>query len=152
MNQPIARQAIWEISRGDYLLSTDPARLDLPLILRFLTDESYWARGMTMERLVRALKGSLPIGIYDAEGRQAAFGRLVTDYTVFAYLRDVFVLPEHRGRGLASWLALTIRQHPELRGVTSWLLATQDAQAVYEKAGYRPVPHPERYMSVPKAD
>lgn len=84
------------------------------------------------------------------EGTTTGFARLVTDYTVFAYLRDVFVLPDHRGRGLAGWLARAIRTHPGLAGVQTWMLATRDAHAVHERAGFRPVPHPECYMSVPK--
>jgi len=70
---------------------------------------------------------------------------------VFAYLRDVFTLPHHRGKGLATWIATAVREHPELVTVSSWMLATRDAQAVYEKAGYRAVPHPEYYMSLQEA-
>ncbi|UWU30862.1 GNAT family N-acetyltransferase (plasmid) [Rhizobium sp. WSM1274] len=141
---------VFEASRNGYRLSTDRARLDLATVHRFLTDDSYWAHGMTLDQLQRALEHSLPIGIYAEDGSPAAFGRVVTDYAVFAYLRDVFTLPAHRGKGLACWLAKEIRNHPELASVTSWMLATRDAHAVYEKAGYRPAPHPEYYMTVPK--
>lgn len=132
-----------------YTLTTDRTRLDPPAILRFLTQDSYWASDMTLPRLERALAGSLPMVVLDPEGRMAGFARLVTDYAVFAYLRDVFTLPQHRGKGLAAWLAVQIRQHPDLAQVSSWMLATRDAHAVYARAGYAPVPHPEWYMKIP---
>jgi GNAT superfamily N-acetyltransferase len=132
------------------MLSTDPARLDLDEILNFLTRESYWGKSMTLPRLSRALENSLPIGVYAPSGSLAGFARVVTDYAVFAYLRDVFVLPEHRGQGLATWIATVVREHPELTGVTTWMLATRDAQEIYERAGFRRAPHPEWYMTVPR--
>lgn len=130
-----------------YVLTTDRAALDPELIHDFLSREAYWIKDMSRDRLDRALAGSLPMAVLAPDGTMAGFARLVTDYTVFAYLRDVFTLPAHRGRGLATWLALTIRSHPELSGVSTWMLATRDAHGVYARAGYRPVPHPERYMT-----
>ncbi|EPR07824.1 GCN5 family acetyltransferase [Agrobacterium sp. TS43] len=142
--------AIFEITRDGYVLSTDPARVDFDLVHGFLARDSYWAQGMTADRLKRALSHSLPVGVYAPDGSMAAFARLVTDYAVFGYLRDVFTVEDHRGRGLASWIATEIRTHPELSTVSSWMLATRDAHGVYEKAGYRAAPHPEYYMTVPK--
>ncbi|RRN71761.1 GNAT family N-acetyltransferase [Agrobacterium deltaense] len=142
--------AIFEITRDGYVLSTDPARVDFDLVHGFLARDSYWAQGMTADRLKRALSHSLPVGVYAPDGSMAAFARLVTDYAVFGYLRDVFTVEDHRGRGLASWTATEIRKHPELSTVSSWMLATRDAHGVYEKAGYRAAPHPEYYMTVPK--
>ena len=142
--------AIFEITRDGYVLSTDPARLDFDLVHGFLARDSYWAQGMTADRLKRALSHSLPVGVYAPDGSMAAFARLVTDYAVFGYLRDVFTVEDHRGSGLASWIATEIRKHPELSTVSSWMLATRDAHGVYEKAGYRAAPHPEYYMTVPK--
>lgn len=135
-----------------YRLTTDRAAIDLDLVGRFLAEEAYWSKGMTRADLERALAGSLPMAVLAPTGEMVGFARLVTDYTVFAYLRDVFTLRAHRGRGLAAWLAETIRSHPELASVRSWMLATRDAHSIYERAGYRRVPHPEYYMSVPKAD
>jgi hypothetical protein len=139
-----------EWHRNGYCLSTDRSRLDIGRIHAFLANESYWAKGLPRETLERALEGSLPMAIHAPDGSLAGFARLVTDYTIFAYLRDVFVLREHRGKGLATWLAVAIREHPALATVSTWMLATKDAHAVYERAGYRPVPHPEYYMSIPK--
>lgn len=134
--------------RGGYTLSSERSRLDLGAIHRFLREDSYWAKGLDLNRLERALAASLPFGVYAPDGSLAAFARVVTDFALFAYLRDVFTLPAHRGRGLASWLARDIRDHPELAGITSWMLATRDAHAVYEKAGFRRAPEPENYMKL----
>ncbi|AMY70443.1 GNAT family N-acetyltransferase [Frigidibacter mobilis] len=148
MIHPFAPQT-WTRADG-YALSTDRSRINVDVVERFLAEEAYWTDGLPRPVLERALAGSLPMGIYAPDGAMAGFGRLVTDCAVFAYLRDVFVLPDHRGRGLAPWLALTIRSHPGLATVTSWMLATRDAHAVYARAGYAPVPHPEYYMTVPR--
>lgn len=137
--------------RDGYRLTTDRARIDVDAVHAFLAEESYWARGMARDRLERALAGSMPMAILAPDGSLAGFARLVTDYAVFAYLRDVFVCPAHRGRGLAVWLATVIRTHPDLAGIGTWMLATADAHAVYARAGYRTDPHPERYMRVPPA-
>ncbi|MDR3517497.1 MAG: GNAT family N-acetyltransferase [Azospirillaceae bacterium] len=151
MTPPPRASRLFEAHFQDYTLSTDRGRIDPVGVHRFLAEHSYWARGITLELVVRALEGSLPIGVFAADGTLAAFGRVVTDYAVFAYLRDVFCLPQHRGRGLASWLARDIRDHPDLATVSSWMLGTQDAHAVYERAGYRRAPHPDWYMTVPKS-
>lgn len=139
----------WTHADG-YELSTDRARIDLEVVERFLAEEAYWTRGLSRPLLERALTNSLPLGIYAPDGAMVGFGRLITDFTVFAYVRDMFVLPAHRGKGLATWVAQEIRSHPELATVTTWMLATRDAHAVYARAGYAPVPHPEYFMRVPK--
>lgn len=136
----------WHREDG-YVLTTDRSRLDLDVIHGFLSGEAYWSAGMSRSLLERALSASLPMAVLAPDGSIAGFARLVTDYTVFAYLRDVFTLPQHRGRGLAAWLALTIRSHPELVSISNWMLATRDAHGVYARAGYQPVPHPEWYMT-----
>ena len=146
----LADLPVFEAEHKGYTLSTDRDRLDVDRIHRYLAEESYWARGLGRALFERALAGSLPVAIYAPNGELATFARLVTDLAVFAYLRDVFTLPEHRGQGLATFLAQAIRAHPELKTVNSWMLATRDAHGVYTKAGYAPVPHPEYYMSIRK--
>lgn len=146
----LADLPVFEAEHKGYTLSTDRDRLDVDRIHRYLAEESYWARGLDRALFERALAGSLPVAIYAPNGELATFARLVTDLAVFAYLRDVFTLPEHRGQGLATFLAQAIRAHPELKTVNSWMLATRDAHGVYTKAGYAPVPHPEYYMSIRK--
>jgi GNAT superfamily N-acetyltransferase len=136
--------------RDGYRLTTDRTLIDIDAVLAFLVYDSYWARSMTRAKLERALAGSLPMALIAPDGSLAGFARIVTDCAVFAYLRDVFVLPAHRGRGLAAWIATAVRTHPELAEIDTWMLATADAQTVYARAGYRPDPHPERYMRVPR--
>jgi GNAT superfamily N-acetyltransferase len=148
----LADLPVFEAEHNGYTLSTDRARLDVDRIHRYLAEESYWAHGLERALFERALAGSLPVAIYAPNGELATFARVVTDLAVFAYLRDVFTLPEHRGQGLATFLAQAIRTHPELKTVSSWMLATRDAHAVYARAGFEPVPHPEYYMSIRKSN
>jgi GNAT superfamily N-acetyltransferase len=121
-----------------YEISTDPARLDVDAILRYLAEESYWARGRTRESLERAMAHSLNFGLYVPGGALAGFARVVSDRSTFAYLCDVFVLDEHRGRGLGVRLVEAVLGHPELEGVRSWHLGTADAHGLYERFGFAP--------------
>ena len=133
-----------EWMRDGYSISTDPNRLDLEVIHRFLT-ESYWAAGIPMETVKRSIEYSLPFGLFKAD-RQVGFARVVTDYATFAYVADVFVLEEHRGEGLSKWLMEVIVSHPELQGLRRWMLATRDAHGLYRKYGFEVVKQPERWM------
>ena len=136
---------IKEYSRGRYVISTDRARLDLSMIHDFLTNSSYWAVGRKMEIVKRSIEHSLPFGLYDNE-RQIGFARVVTDYATFAWLADVFVLEEARGKGLGTWLVEVILAHPELQGFRRWTLATKDAHEIYRKFGFSELKRPERWM------
>jgi len=143
--------AVFEVTREDgYCISDARQMLDIEFIHRYLADEAYWSAGLPRQTLERALSGSLPFGIYDGDGVQVGFARVVTDGAIFAYLRDVFVVEAHRGRGLATWLARVMQTHPALADVRSWLLATRDAHEVYRRAGFESVPHPEWYMRIRK--
>jgi GNAT superfamily N-acetyltransferase len=133
------------MSLGPYLISTDPARLDLDAIFAYLSGRSYWARGRPRDQIVRGIENSLPFGVY-RDGRQVGFARIVTDYATFAWLADVFVLDSERGRGVGKWLVETIVSHPELREVRRWLLATRDAQELYRRFGFREIEQPQFYM------
>jgi N-acetylglutamate synthase-like GNAT family acetyltransferase len=130
--------------RGRYVVSTDPASLDLDVIHGFLT-ASYWAAGISRERVQRSIEGSMPFGIYE-DGRQVGFARVISDLTTFAYLADVFVVPEARGQGLSVWLMECIVAHPDLQGLRRWFLATRDAHGLYAKFGFGPLVNPERMM------
>lgn len=125
-----------EWTRGEYTVSDDRARLDFEVIHEFLSRESYWARGRSRERVERSLANSLPFGLY-RDGRQVGFARVVTDYTTFAWLADVFVLDAERGRDLGVWLVECVLAHPELQEVRRWLLATRDAEELYRRFGFR---------------
>jgi GNAT superfamily N-acetyltransferase len=141
-----------EWRRGEYTISTDPARLDLGVIHAFLDRESYWAQGVTRERVARSVEHSLPFGLYDASGAQAGFARVVTDFTIFAWLCDVFVLEPHRGRGLGVWLVETALSHPELQSLRQWLLGTEDAHGLYSRFGFEPPDNPRRYLRIRRSE
>ena len=115
-------------------IDTDRMRLDFRVIHGFLT-QSHWASGIPMAMVERAVAGSLPFGLY-RDGRQVGFARVVTDGATFAYLADVFVLPEERRKGLGRWLVESILGHPGLQGLRRWLLGTRDAQGLYGKVGF----------------
>ncbi len=132
--------------REGYTISTDRARLDRAAIHGFLQD-SYWAKGIPREVVDKSIHNSLCFGLYDGEA-QVGFARVITDFATFAYLADVFVLPSHRGRGLAVWLMEIIRAHPELRGLRRWVLATRDAHALYQKSGFQKLEDPGRFMEI----
>jgi GNAT superfamily N-acetyltransferase len=124
--------------RDGYEISTDPARLDRTAIWRFLRTSYWWPDDVEIERVEQAIENSqLVFALFDPEGRQAGFARVVTDRTRFAWLADVFVLEEHRGRGLGVWLVQTVLEHPDLRGVRI-VLGTADAHGLYERFGFRP--------------
>jgi GNAT superfamily N-acetyltransferase len=139
-----------EWRRGEYSISTDRERLDHAEIHAFLR-ESYWSPGIPREVVDRSIKSSLPFGIYDGP-RQVGFARVITDYATFAYLADVYVLPTHRGRGLARWLMEVIHAHPELQGLRRWMLVTRDAQGLYRRAGWREVENCSRFMEIVDRD
>ncbi|MEU2661171.1 GNAT family N-acetyltransferase [Micromonospora sp. NBC_01740] len=141
---------MFTLTRDDgYLLSTDPARIDLGLVHHWLCTDAYWALGRDRETVARAFAGSVPFGVYrPGDGRQVAVARVVTDHTTFAWLCDVYVDPGERGRGLGTWLAGAIRDHLAELGVRRILLATADAHAVYAKVGFAPMTDPHRWMQL----
>lgn len=136
--------AYLEVQRGQFTISTDPARLDLRAVADMLT-RAYWAKGRTREVIARYVQHSLTFGLYDGT-RQIGLARVVSDYTTFAWLCDVFVHEDYRGRGLGVWLMETVHAHPDLQGLRRWLLATRDAHGLYEKFGWKPLANPERWM------
>lgn len=138
------RSLEWKHPRGDFEISTDPSRIDVLFVHRFLT-ASYWAHGIPEETVRRSIEGSLCFGIYRGE-RQVGFARAISDYATFAYLADVFVVEEFRGRGLAMWLMQCIMEHPELQGLRRWSLVTRDAHSLYRKFGFRELSVPDRWM------
>ena len=135
----------WQLD--EYTISTDPARLDLDLIVGFLQQQSYWARNRSRAEIERSLEHSLVFGLYRGE-RQIGFARVVTDYTIFAYVCDVFLLENERGQGLGQWLMRTMQTHPELESLRRWVLTTQDAHGMYAQTGFVPLKNPERWMQI----
>lgn len=129
----------------DFTISTDKSRLDVPLIHQYLSESSYWAQNIPLVTVQRSIDYSLCFGVYDQDA-QIGFARVITDQATFAYLADVFVLPDYRGQGVSKQLVETISQWPDLQGLRRWVLATLDAHALYEKFGFTPLSHPERFM------
>ena len=136
---------------GEFTISTDRSRLQLDVIQAFMSEESYWAKSRTLEQTRTAIENSICFGVYEGE-RQIGFARVVSDQATFAYLGDVFILNEFRGRGLSKWLMETIVSHPDLQGLRRWLLATRDAHGLYSQFGFGPLRFPERWMERPAPD
>lgn len=134
-----------EWRRGDYVISTDRARLDLSVIHDYLSNSSYWATGRSIETIRRSIEHSLNFGLYQGE-RQIGFARVITDYATFAWLADVFILDSFRGQGLGTWMMKVIIEHPELQQFRRWVLATKDAHELYRKFGFTELTRPERWM------
>ena len=131
---------------ADVAIRTEREALDVDVIHGFLT-RSYWAGGISREKVARSLEGSLCFGLF-VDGRQAGFARVISDRTTFAYLCDVFVLEEFRGRGLGKRLIAAVRAHPELAGLRRFLLSTRDAHGLYEPFGFRCVSEPRKFMEI----
>ena len=136
-----------EQRRDNYLLSTDPSKLDRDVVFNFLTHDSYWARGRSRDVFDRSIVNSLNFGIYFGN-MQIGFARVVTDRATFGWICDVFVIPAQRGKGLASWMIESIQQHPDLQGLRSIFLATRDAHSLYAKFGFKPLEDPSRFMMI----
>jgi GNAT superfamily N-acetyltransferase len=131
---------------GPYVVTTDRSRLDLEVIHQFLT-HSYWAEGIPREVVARSLDNSLCFGVFQGK-EQVGFARVISDFSTYAYLADVFILPEHRGRGVGKFLLRSIVEHARLQGLRRWTLATRDAHRLYAQFGFRALAHPETFMEI----
>ena len=137
---------IFENRRGHFLISTDPALLQVDVIHNFLSNTSYWAHGRPLKVVKTSIENSLCFGVY-ADGKQVGFARIVTDYATFAWLCDVFILPEQRGHGLGKWLVDCVVAHPAMAALKRMVLATQDAHELYRRYGdFETLPNPEYWM------
>lgn len=147
----------YERRQDDFTVSTDPHRLNLDAIHAALT-RMYWSEGIPKEIVERALRGSLCFGLYvqeDREGsreRQIGLARVITDAATFAYLCDVYVLPEFRGRGLGKLLMQAVMEHPDLQGLRRFILATRDAHGLYRQLGFSELQRPDLYMEILRPD
>ncbi|TGE09911.1 GNAT family N-acetyltransferase [Hymenobacter fodinae] len=131
-----------------FTISTNPAQLNVEVIHRYLSQESYWAQGIPLETVQRAIANSLNFGVYSPTGEQVAYARVVTDKATFAWLCDVFVLPAFQGQGIGKQLQAEIWAHPELQGLRRYLLATLDAHGLYRQFGFQDLTAPERYLEI----
>lgn len=134
-----------------YSISSNPKEMDLSVIHGYLSN-SYWAKGIPWDVMEKAVKNSLCFGVFTSTGDQVAFARMITDYATFAYLADVFVLQEHRGKGLSKRLLKTIIEYPDLQGLRRMLLATRDAHGLYQQFGFTPLNSPDLFMELHQPD
>ena len=134
-----------ESKKDEFLITTEKAHLDVDAIQSFLENDSYWAQNRTLEQTKTAIENSMCFGIYHRE-RQIGFARVVSDCATFAYIGDVYILDEFRGRGLSKWLMEVIVTHPDLQNLRRWVLATRDAHGLYEKYDFAPLRFPDRWM------
>lgn len=132
---------------GGFTISNDRAALDVALIHHYLSEESYWAHGVSYDIVSRSIENSLCFGGF-VDGRQVAFARVVTDRAVFAWVCDVFVLSDHRGQGYSKALMAAIMAHPDLQGLRRMMLGTLDAQGLYGQFGFGSLKAPQRLMEI----
>jgi N-acetylglutamate synthase-like GNAT family acetyltransferase len=132
-------------------ISTDKARLDITLIHQFLSEKSTWAINIPRALVETSIQHSLCFGGYE-NGQQIAFARVVSDHATFAYLMDVFILPEHQGRGLSRQLIQNIMDHPQLQGLRRFMLASSNARGLYQKWGFQALGKPEIMMEINHPD
>ena len=130
-------------------ISTDKKRLDIEVIHEFLSKDSYWAKGRDIEIVKRSIENSLCFGVYN-DDKQIGFARVVTDYAVFAWILDVFILVDYRGKGYGKMLMNAIMTHNKLQNLQRWGLGTEDAHGLYEQFGFRPLRKPGNIMEISK--
>jgi GNAT superfamily N-acetyltransferase len=142
-----------ELAVTGYRISTDIAEMNVETIHRYLSESSYWAKNIPLGVVQRSIRYSLCFGVFQGN-EQVGFARMITDRATFGYLADVFILPEHRGRGLSKWLVATIQSHPDLQGLRRWLLGTLDAHGLYAQFGWQPLPETmvSRFMQIHQPD
>jgi GNAT superfamily N-acetyltransferase len=133
--------------KGDYSITTDKHQLDLDAIHHFLSTQSHWSKNIPLEKVKTSVENSLNFGLFHLD-KQIGYARVISDFATIAYLGDVYVLPEYRGRGLSKWLMEQVMAHPGLQGLRRWILLTSDAHGLYEKYGWKKVSKPELYMEL----
>ncbi len=142
--------SIYTIEKNEFSISTDKSLLDVNAIHSFLSQHSYWSPNIPLRLVERSIENSICFGVYDNK-KQIGFARVVTDKATFAYLADVFIIDDYRGKGLSKWLIATIIDHPEINEVRGILLRTKDAHGLYEQFGWQLVGEEsiKRYMVKP---
>ena len=130
----------------DILISTDKKLLNKEFVYEYLSKTSYWAKGRSKRRIFKAIDGSLCFGVYLKDHTPIGFGRVVTDYAVFAWIMDVFISPEHQNKGYGKKLMSKITNHPQLQTVSRWGLNTLDAHDLYRKYGFGKIKEADIYM------
>ena len=129
----------------EYVIDTNPNRIDARLVYRFLSNESYWAKDRTQEEVNKSIENSLNFGVYKNHS-MVGFARVVTDYVSFVYLADVFIVNEERGKGLGKTLVSFILDYPSIKNTKRWMLGTMDAHELYRPYGFSEMANPKRWM------
>lgn len=132
---------------GKYRIITDPNQFDLARVHDFIAHQSYWAKGRSFEAVKRSIENSVAFGVFWGD-EQIGLARVITDYTTFAYLADVYIEDAHRGKGLGKWLLEYIIHYPEFEGISRWLLMTADAHGLYQQYGFHSLSTPEHAMEL----
>ena len=141
----------YEVRDKLYSITTDNSKLDVNLIHQYLSEESYWAKGIPKHIVEKSIANSLCFGLFYND-EQVGFARLITDKATFAYLADVFIIEAYRGKGLGKWLMQVIQSHPDVQNLRRWLLTTKDAHGLYEQAGWTKVPDDYTYRLMMRND
>ena len=139
------------ITRGAYTITTDKSRLDLNAVHQYLSKQSYWSPNIPLETVQNAAAHSLTFAVLHGD-EQVGYARIISDYSIFAYLGDVYILEAHQGQGLSKWLMETIMGHPDLQNLRRWILATRDAHGLYAQYGWKPIANPSIWMEVHNPD
>jgi len=134
-----------------YEISSNSQDMNLEVVHGFIS-RTYWAKGIPIATMQRAIENSLCFGVFTSMGEQIGFARMVTDSATFAYLADVFIHEDHRSKGLSKWLVQTIMEHPNLQGLRRMVLATADAHELYRRVGFTALAKPEIYMELTNPD
>ena len=129
-----------------FYISTDKTKLDIDLIVNFLNHHSYWAKTRNKTTIEKSVMNSVCFGVFDQENRQVGFARVITDFAVFAWLLDVFIIQEHQGKGLGKLLIKEIMSHHDFINITRWGLGTDDAHGLYQKFDFKVLSNPNSMM------
>jgi GNAT superfamily N-acetyltransferase len=135
------------IYKDEYCISTDKTKLDIDSIHEFLSTKAYWCLNIPKDKVQIAIQNSLCFGVYQNE-KQIGFARIISDFSTIAYLGDVYILEEYRGKGLSKWLMGSIMSHPNLQGLRRWILLTGDAHGLYRQFGWTDIADPARWMEL----
>ena len=137
----------FKIFKEDFYISTDKRELDIDAIHEFLSTKAYWCLNIPKEKVQTAIDNSLCFGVYQ-DKKQIGFARIITDFSTIAYLGDVYIVEEKRGKGISKWLIDTIMNYPELQGLRRWILLTGDAHGLYRQFGWTDIADPTKWMEL----
>ncbi len=135
------------IYKDGFCISTDKSRLDIDAIHEFLSSKAYWCLNIPKDKVQTAIQNSFCFGVYQ-DKKQIGFARIITDFSTIAYVGDVYILEEYRGKGLSKWLMETVMNHPNLRDLRRWILLTGDAHGLYRQFGWTNIADPTKWMEL----